>query len=269
MLFVFFQFRHYILFALTIINVLSIIMTRRKQPALVGLQVAYPQSKFFHLDRGDLDQIVETLNWKPRGGLSLYAEPLIRLMRRLEGCGGNLKKMMDGDPELAEAVAKVCVTRWIPSTNRTANLVLQPSWEHILERELTPGQVNKMRPERYAALLFHVGTLNPEWDKLAGPCARCGNYYIKKRASQKVYCSRRCGNASTAVVRTAAKDKAERDEKMVRAKALIREWNSLKGRSGLVWKEWLRKQEPSITDKFVTRRVNTGELPEPKAGRKP
>ena len=83
-----------------------------------------------------------------------------------------------------------------------------------------------------------------------------------------MYCSRRCGNAATAVVRTRAKLDEEHKKKMLLAKALIRKWNALKGRSGLVWKEWLRKQEPSITDKFVTRRVNTGELPEPKAGRK-
>ena len=66
------------------------------------------------------------LNRKPQGP-SLYAEALIRLMKRLEECGGNLKKMMDDDPELAKVVAKVCATRWMPSTNRRANLVLQPS----------------------------------------------------------------------------------------------------------------------------------------------
>ena len=64
-----------------------------------------------------------------------------------------------------------------------------------------PQEVEK-RAELLAALLFHVGTLNPEWHKLAGPCARCGRYYLKKRASQKVYCSRRCGNAATAIERT-------------------------------------------------------------------
>ena len=101
----------------------------RKQPVLVGLQEAFPQARFFHLDRRDLDSIVETLNQKPRGGTSPYAEALTRLMERLEECGGNLQKMMNDDPELAKVVAGVCVTRWMPSTNRRANLVLQPSAE--------------------------------------------------------------------------------------------------------------------------------------------
>jgi hypothetical protein len=64
----------------------------RKQPVLVGLQEAFPQSKFFQLDRGDLDRIVDVLNWKPQGQRSLYSEPLIRLMERLKKCEWQPKK---------------------------------------------------------------------------------------------------------------------------------------------------------------------------------
>ncbi len=239
-----------------------------KQPVLVGLQAAFPQSKFFHLDRSDLDYIVKTLNWKPQGGVSLYGEPLIGLMEKLKGHGGNLKKMLHSNPELAETVAKVCVTCWKPRTNRTAYLVLQPSWEH-LEREPTPEQGNQMDPERYAALLFHVGTLNPEWDKLAGPCARCGNYYIKKRDSQKVYCSRECGNAATAVVRTRERLDKEHADKLSRAKAAAQKWAKewRQGRTRRDWKQRVNEIEPDITPKFLTRAVNKGELKAPTKGR--
>lgn len=200
-----------------------------------------------------MDRILEVLNWKPRGGLSLYGEPLVRLMRRLEECGGNLKKMMDGNPELAKTVAEVCVTRWKPSTKRTANVVLQPSWEHI------------RKPEQVAALLFHVGTLNPEWDKLAGPCARCGRYYLKKRASQKVYCSRRCGNAATAVARTRARIASERGDKLSRAKAAIKKWKSTATRQD--WKHWVA-QKTGIDPRFLTRAVTKGDLVPPAKRRK-
>lgn len=221
-----------------------------KQPVLIGLQKAHQQSMFFRLDRTDLDHIVETLNWKPEGGLSLYGEPLTRLMERLRGCGGNLKKMMDDDPELAKAVTEVCVTRWMPSRTGRAYLVLQPSWEHILKPKLTPGQVEQMHPERFAALLFHVGTLNPEWDKLAGPCARCGRYYLKKRASQKVYCSRKCGNAATALIRTSKRIKDERKDKIDRAKAAMKEWKRTKNKQD--WKRWV-SQKTGIDLRFLTR----------------
>jgi hypothetical protein len=233
----------------------------RKQPVLIGLQEAFPKARFFHLDRTDLDYLVEVLNRKPQGGVSPYAEELIPLMERLKGCGGNLKKMMDGDPELAKAVAEVCITRWVPSKTGRAYLVLQPSWDHILKPERTPEQVDQMRPERYAALLFHVGTLNPEWDKLAGPCPRCDRYYIKKRASQKVYCSRRCGNAATAVARTRERIASERRDKLARVNAALNRWERATTRQD--WKHWVAKKT-GIDPRFLTRAVTKGDLVPPK-----
>jgi len=208
-----------------------------------------------------LDRIVETLNWKPEGGVSLYGEPLARLIERLRRYEGDLRKMMDDDLELEKVIKSVCVTEWMPSRKGRAYLVPQPSWEHILKRKLSPGQVDRMRPERFAALLFHVGTLNPEWDKLAGPCVRCGNYYIKKRASQKVYCSRRCGNAATALARTSERIKAERADKIGRAKAAIKEWKAAKPQRG--WKHWV-SERTAIDLRFLTRNfTETGELMTP------
>jgi hypothetical protein len=232
-----------------VLYIFSNMARRRKQPVLLGLQAACPQSLFFHLDRGDLDRILEVLNWKPQGRPSLYAGPLIHLMGRLKECGGNLKRMMDGDPELAETVAKVCVTRWVPSQRRRAYLVLQPVWKEILEPELTDG-VQLMRPERYATLVFHVGTLNPEWDKLTGPCSRCKNYFIKKRASQTVYCSRACGNAATAVGRTRERLKLEREDKIKRIKVALREWRAVRGKED--WKDFVSR-ETGIDRRFLTR----------------
>src|SRR5271157_722649 len=236
----------------------------RKQPVLVDLQEHFPQARFFHLDRRDLDHIVETLNRKPRGA---YAEALSRLIERLKECGGNLKKMMDGDPELAKVVAEVCVTRWMPSTNRRAELVLQPSAEiQALSPMPDSPQEVKERAELFAALRFHVGTLNPEWDKLAGPCERCRRYYLKKRASQKVYCSRRCGNAATAVARTRERLAREHAEKLRRAQAVMRKWTTARTKDD--WKVFVSKREPDITSKFLTRAVNKGELRPPPKSRK-
>jgi hypothetical protein len=234
-----------------------------KQPVLVGLQVAFPQSRFFHLDRGDLDFIVETLNQKPQP--ALYAEALIRLMEKLKECGGNLTRMMAADPELARVVTEVCGTRWMLSETGGAQLVLQPSWEHILTRTDARAGGPGMRPERYAALLFHVWTLNPEWDKLAGPCARCGRYYLKKRASQKVYCSRRCGNATTAVARTRERLAREHADKLRRSQAAMQKWTTTRTKDD--WKVFVSKREPDITPKFLTRAVNKGELKPPTKGK--
>jgi hypothetical protein len=210
-----------------------------------------------------LDFILEKLN---RGPQWRNSAPLIQLMERLEACGGNLEKMMAGDPELAAAMQRVCTTVWIPRTNRTAYLVLQHVNEEIeVEKEKrTPGGPG-MRPERYAALLFHVGTLNPEWDKLAGPCARCGRYYLKNRASQKVYCSRKCGNAATATVRTREQRQDSHADKLRRAQAAIQRWSTARTKDD--WKVFVSKHEPEISPKFLTRAVNKGELKPPTKGR--
>ncbi len=121
--------------------------------------------------------------------------------------------------------------------------------------------------ELAAVHVFWTLTLNTHCEKLAGPCARCGDYFIPKRATQKVYCSRRCGNASTAVARTRARLQADHASKMERAEAAIRAWNALKTRGEYDWREWLGTREPDITGKFITRHVNAGKLPEPKRGR--
>ena len=110
-------------------------------------------------------------------------------------------------------------------------------------------------------ILFHFLTLNPHCEKLAGPCARCESYYVKKRASQKVYCSRRCGNAATAVIRTREKLAAERADKLRRATAAARKWTTT--RTSLDWKRWVSDMEPDITPKFLTRAVNQGVLKPP------
>ena len=237
----------------------------RKQPVLVGLQAASRQSRFFHLDRGDLDKILGVLNRKPQGGPSPLTEALIGLMKRLEECGGNLKKMMDDDPELAKVVTTACTTLWLPSKTGRAHLVLQPSTEIKALSPMPEPQEAEKRAELLAALYFHVWTLNPEWDKLAGPCARCGQYYLKKRASQKVYCSPKCGHTTTATARRCKLLDAQHAKKLQRAEAAMQEWHTDRTKDD--WKAFVSKREPDITPKFLTRAVTKGDLVPPTKGR--
>jgi hypothetical protein len=179
--------------------------------------------------------------------------------------------MMYSDLTLMQSVQLSCEARWTPQDNGRALLLLMPDYrslESVLGRdrvfEQQPDGRWTVKPEAEALTLFHLFTLNPDCKELAGPCPQCGNYYVKKRASQKVYCSRRCGNAATAVDRTRAKSKAEHKDKMRRAKSVIQIWNGLENRSTLDWKEWLNKHAKGISPKFVTRWVNKKELPRPK-----
>jgi hypothetical protein len=110
--------------------------------------------------------------------------------------------------------------------------------------------------------LFVQLMTNPARDKFAGPCERCRKYYIKKRASQKKYCSRTCGNAATAVIRTREKWDAEHAEKLNRARKAAHQW--ARSKSADPWKEYVHTKHDDISPKFLTRAVNKNELSEPK-----
>ncbi len=116
-------------------------------------------------------------------------------------------------------------------------------------------------PYGEAIRFFLLLITNPYANKLAGPCARCGNYYLKKRVSQKIYCSRRCGNATTATVRTREQRIQTHADKLGRSRAAIQKWATT--RTKLDWKQWVSRRERDITSKFLTRAVNKGELKVP------
>lgn len=226
-------------------------MMRRKQTVMIGLPAVRPGTKYFGLDRHDLEFLCDVLNQKPKSDgqdelRRAEALALIALMEKLKNHGGNLFRMMDADPQLWADVKAACTTLWLPSKTGRAYLVLQPP-----ERVLAPrSPKDKQTPERYALMLFHVWTLNPEAARLSGPCARCGRYYLSKRKSQKTYCSAKCGTTATAIARTREKSQQERNEKLKRARASLREWR--KARTKEPWKTFVSRKT-GINQRFLTR----------------
>ena len=116
-------------------------------------------------------------------------------------------------------------------------------------------------PSKEAVRLFIMLILNPEWERLAGPCARCGNYYIRRTARNKAYCSRSCGTHATALAATKRKREEDRAEKLSRVTQLCRQWRTTRTKQD--WKSWISEQSPDITKTFLTRAVNSGELKPP------
>ena len=180
--------------------------------------------------------------------------------------GPNLKKLYGSLPEpQSTALTFAMRTIWSPADGAKAELLFVPDYP-VLETLLGEKRVwlkkadNKITPEVEAMILFHLLTVAPGCEKIAGPCPRCDRYYIKKRASQKVYCSRRCGNAATAVVRTRERIAGERSGKLARASAAVRKWESVSTRQD--WKRWVA-QKTGIDPRFLTRAVNKGDLVPP------
>ena len=183
--------------------------------------------------------------------------------------GPNLEKMTKDVPEnRRHALAYAMRTLWGPTDGGQAELFFVPDYLE-LERLLGEQRVwqngandkRKLTPEVEALILFHLLTVAPGCEKIAGPCPRCDRYYIKKRASQKVYCSRRCGNAATAVARTRQRIASERSEKLACARAAVKKWGSASTRQD--WKHWVA-QKTGIDTRFLTRAVTKGDLVPPK-----
>jgi hypothetical protein len=116
--------------------------------------------------------------------------------------------------------------------------------------------------KKLARMLFITLITNPLWDKLAGPCARCGKYYIKKTARQKAYCSRACGTHLTAKEATRRRREDYHRDKLHRAAETAAKWTT--ARTRLDWKHWVSQRHSDITPKFLTRAVNKSEITEPK-----
>jgi hypothetical protein len=108
--------------------------------------------------------------------------------------------------------------------------------------------------------------LNPFNERLGGPCANCGRYYVKKTNRQSsVYCSEKCGHRVTSRKANKTKRDKEHSEQLKRVVQWIAKWRET--RTNVPWKDWVSART-HVKRHWLTRAVNTGELVEPaKAGR--
>jgi hypothetical protein len=197
-------------------------------------------------------------------------EHLRQLVKAWQDSGPNLEQMMWGSHKhlLAPFLQAICAGHWMPTAGGRAILDVRPDvglLEKVVGKDRVwrkaPDGAELLTPEAEAWIAFGFFTLNPHCEELAGPCARCGNYFVKKRASQKVYCSRRCGNAATAVARTRERIAGERRDKLARAKSAMKKWKATATRQD--WKHWVAKQT-GIDPRFLTRATTKGDLVPPK-----
>lgn len=136
---------------------------------------------------------------------------------------------------------------------------------------LTPSDLEdfthaKDRSEEFALYHFMSLIVNPEWELLLGDqCKRCGRYILKKARRPKLYCSRKCGAAVTAVEATRKRRRAEYNENISKAVAACNEWHE-KPKPG-DWKKWV-SQRTKLSPKWISRAVNKGHLlpPTPSPG---
>ena len=168
--------------------------------------------------------------------------------------------MMFADGPLWRDMRESLRVQWLPTSTGRAHLIFSPV---VPEDKKEKGRDGKYRktPDGVALELFYTLTLNPEWDRLCGPCARCARYYIKKTSRQTKYCTRQCGSLATATASTRKRLDEEHADKLRRAEAAVLSWPAARGI--LNWKQWVSRREPDISSKWLTRAVNKGELHSP------
>jgi hypothetical protein len=214
----------------------------------------------------DLERFCDLLNSTVKSELR---ERLRELVKAWQDSGPNLEQMMCGSHKhLLAPLQAICAGDWTPTNGGRAILYAYHAVDRVAEIvgqdrvwRKAPDGADLLTPEAEAWIAFGSFTMNPHCEELAGPCARCGNYYVKKRSSQKVYCSRRCGNAATAVARTRERIASERRGKLARASAAMKKWESVATRQD--WKHWVAKKT-GIDPRFLTRAVAKGDLMPPK-----
>jgi hypothetical protein len=209
-----------------------------------------------------LNEICGTLNSGTHRELRFHLRSWVKAW---QASGPNLKKLFGSLPDPQWTALTVAMRSiWSPTDGAKAELLFVPDFlalEELFGEQrvwLKGADVKrKLTPEVEAMTLFHLLTIVPGCEKIAGPCPRCDRYYIKKRASQKVYCSRRCGNATTAIARTRERIASERLDKLARASTAMKKWKSVNTRKD--WKHWVA-QRTGIDLRFLTRAVTKGDL---------
>jgi len=164
---------------------------------------------------------------------------------------------LEADPNLRSLTA-FGRTRLYPGTNGRAYIEWTPSPS---TEELEQWKIEVLQ-------LFVTLITNPLWEELQGPCPTCGDYFLRKSARKRVYCSRKCGARRTAVSAVKVQRLRMQQEKIRFAKKLIAEWEGTVRRIG--WKDWIAKRtlgsDLALTVHWLTRSVNNGSIKAPREG---
>lgn len=74
-----------------------------------------------------------------------------------------------------------------------------PGGRGYLEWIPIPTKTTTLSPQDQVLEYFMTLITNPLWETLGGPCRCCEDFYLKKTNRRRVYCSRKCSSAATAV----------------------------------------------------------------------
>ena len=192
-----------------------------------------------------------------RGGLRLEPLPDLEKTQKelLRHIGawfhhrGNIPQLLKADSALARAAYRFPV-RLVPIARGKAEL----------DYFMLPNINRSLGPVEIAQIHFIAFLLNPENDKLAGPCRECARFYIKTTSRQAMYCSEVCGRKLTSRESNRSRQEDERAKRAQAAQNSANQW--AKKPTKLAWKEYVN-QQTNISKNFLTRLERNGVLSVP------
>jgi hypothetical protein len=186
-------------------------------------------------------------------------QELRRLVEKWAASGPNLRKLFRQEPELVHRT-KDGTTIFYATRSGRGHLDWSPLTQrpHPSEFESTP-----ISPRDEALKHFMILISNPEWTLLAGPCKRCGDYFLKKTARKRVYCSKTCGATATAVPSITRKRQQERAAKIANAQERIDRYQFTK--SWPDWKRWVAS-DTQFTLHWLSQALRRGFIQPPSQG---
>jgi len=194
-----------------------------------------------------------------------------RLVSAWEGAGRNVDEMLKANEEIGKELNPYICGQKGKLSWRAAPFPKGTGLRVMLFPEAPLSAIAMTRDgliKDETRLMFLHLLLNPLRDKLCiRPCARCDRYFIKKRSNQYIYCKRRCARSASAETATRKRLKKEHEKKLTRARGLADQWTRVRTHES--WKTWIQKADPTITTKWLTRVVNSGQLDSPSEGNGP
>jgi|SRR5665213_1324229 len=178
-----------------------------------------------------------------------FRDALRKLVKEWQDSGPNMELMIARNPTLWQKIENVLIE--LKPTNTGAVKV---------ELAAIPPEEKFSDFERFVHAFFLLLIMSPYWNRLGGPCARCGNYYVKKTIRQKVYCSKRCGLMETSIETNRRRRNEQHKQKVKKALEVISKWESTRTRKS--WKVWV-SERTGFTRIWLTRALSRGDLHEP------
>jgi hypothetical protein len=198
----------------------------------------------------------ETPQWQQQ-----FTDTLRRLVDTWLAEGRNFSRWQEKNPQLARRVMRVARTfrqvLHVPPA-------LSPMW---LQRRRLPRKLKECAAYEATSLFLELVT---SWRASElGKCPYCEEYFLNSSGHEKLYCSRKCTLAASALRSTEKRRKEEHEKKLKMAVALIEEYQSHHRREDL--KTWAagRQAITGISRHWLTRALNRGLIKPPSRNQAP